>query len=64
MQGRHSYQPKHHCQVSLADFVPDNHPLKRLDKVINVDFIYELTAALYCPDNGRKSIDPVMFFRM
>lgn len=44
--------------------IPDNHLLIKIDKEIDFSFIYELTQALYCRDNGRPSINPVLFFRM
>lgn len=31
---------------------------------MDLDFLYDLTEELYCLDNGRASIDPVLFFRM
>ena len=44
--------------------IPQDHLLRRIDSKIDFDFIYEITERLYCPDNGRPSIDPVLFFRM
>ncbi len=32
--------------------------------MVDLDFLYGLTEALYSPDQGRPSIDPVLFFRM
>ncbi|MCE7913553.1 MAG: transposase [Nitrosomonas sp. PRO4] len=29
-----------------------------------MEFLYDLTEELYCLDNGRAYIDPVLFFRM
>ena len=50
--------------VTLQDLVPQDHLLRKIDKVVDLQFIYELTDELYCKDNGRASIDPVLFFRM
>jgi len=50
--------------VDLAQLVPDDHLLRKIDKHVGLDFIYKLTEPLYCSDNGRPSIDPVLFFRM
>lgn len=44
--------------------IPNNHLLVKIDKMLDLSFIYELTENLYCKDNGRQSIDPVVFFRM
>ncbi|MDH3691999.1 MAG: transposase [Gammaproteobacteria bacterium] len=64
MQGRQAPQRELFCTINLEEFIPKDHLLYRLDKVVNFDFIYELTKGLYCADNGRASIDPVLFFRM
>lgn len=64
MQGRQNHQPELFASINLEDMIPRNHLLRRIDKVLDLDFIYELTADLYCRDNGRNSIDPVLFFRM
>lgn len=50
--------------VLLDDLVPDNHLVRKLDKHIDFTFIYDLVEPLYCKDNGRPSIDPVMLFKM
>ena len=44
--------------------IPANHLLRKIDRVIDLDFIYDLTLDLYCSDNGRRFIDPVLFFRI
>jgi len=64
MQGRKQYEQPLFTMVNLAEMIPENHLLVRIDRAINLDFIYELTSELYCSYNGRPSIDPVMFFRM
>ena len=64
MQGRPQFQPELFHTINLDDFVPDNHLLRKIDKVLDLEFIYDLTTSLYCPDNGRTSIDPALFFRM
>lgn len=64
MQGKQTYQERLFSTVNLSEMVPKNHILRRIDSAVNLDFIYDLTSELYCPDNGRRSIDPVLFFRM
>jgi transposase len=44
--------------------IPPNHLVFRVAKVVDLSFIYDLTKDLYCEDNGRPSVDPVLFFRM
>jgi len=64
MQGRNVNQPELFSVIDLSEMIPRNHLLRKIDKAINLDFIYEITADLYCDSNGRRSIDPVLFFRM
>lgn len=64
MQGRKRYEQRLFTMVNLEEMIPENHLLVRVDRAINLDFIYELTSKLYCSCNDRPSIDPVLFFRM
>ncbi|MDP5210811.1 transposase [Microbulbifer sp. 2205BS26-8] len=64
MQGCTQFQPELFHTVNLDDFVPQNHLLRKIDAVLDLEFIYDLTSPLYCPHNGRASIDPRLFFRM
>ena len=64
MQGRNSSQTELFSVIDLSEMVPANHLLRRIDKAVDLSFIYEMTADLYCENNGRRSIDPVLFFRM
>lgn len=50
--------------VLLDDLVPQDHLVRKLDKHIKFNFIYDLVEPLYCHDNGRPSIDPVVLFKM
>jgi hypothetical protein len=50
--------------IDLQLMIPRDHLLRRIDSKIDFDFIYDITERLYCPDNGRPSIEPVLFFRM
>jgi transposase len=36
---------------------------RRVAKMRDCSFIYELTQDGYCKDNGRPSVDPVLSFR-
>ena len=44
--------------------MPEGHLLRKIDAELDFDFIYEVTKELYCVDNGRNSIDPVLLFKM
>ena len=50
--------------VCLENLVPDNHILRRVDKVVDFEFIRKKTEHLYCKDNGRPAVDPVVMFKM
>lgn len=63
MQGKEHYQYRLFSIVNLAEMIAKNHILVRLDKTLTLDFIYNLTQDFYSSDNGRPSIDPVLFFR-
>lgn len=65
MQGKLNTQDRRSpCQVVLEDFVPKNHLLRKLDKLVDLGFVRELTKEKYCQTNGRPSVDPELFFRM
>ena len=50
--------------VSLDAMVPENHLLRKIDAAIDFDRIYDFVKDLYCEDNGRPSIDPVVLFKI
>lgn len=50
--------------LCIEDLVPKHHLLRDVDKAINFGFIYDLVRDLYCADNGRPSIDPVVLFKI
>lgn len=64
MIGHQEYQPKLFSTVDIESLIPKNHLLRKIDKAIDFSFIRELTTHLYCSDNGRPSIDPILFFRI
>ena len=44
--------------------VPVDHLLRKIDAAIDFNRIYDIVGDLYCKDNGRPSIDPVVLFKM
>lgn len=50
--------------VTLEQLVPKDHLLRLLDQHIRFDFIRAATQHLYCENNGRPAIDPVVLFKM
>ena len=50
--------------VSIEELVPQDHLLRKVYKYIDFSFIDEKVRPLYCADNGRPAIDPVVLFKM
>lgn len=50
--------------VYIDNLVPQDHPLRLIDKYIDFSFITELVKDLYTLDNGRPAIDPIILFKM
>lgn len=50
--------------VSIDALVPKDHILRKIDAAVDFNKIYDFVEDLYCLDNGRTSIDPVMLFKM
>ncbi len=64
MMGIKSKFDKDQIQMfSMNDLVPEDHLVRKLDKAINLDFIYDLVRPLYS-EVGRESIDPVVLFKL
>ncbi len=59
---RDGIQIKMHC-VTLEDLVPQEHFLRKLENAVDFSFIYDEVRDLYCPDNGRPGIDPVILVK-
>jgi len=50
--------------LAIEELVPKDHILRDIDHAISFDFIYDMVKDLYCMDNGRPSIDPVVLFKI
>jgi transposase len=48
----------------MEALIPKDHLLRQIDAKIDFEFVREMTSSLYCQDNGRPSIDPVLFVRI
>lgn len=48
----------------LESFIPQDHYLRRLDKILDLNFVHEAVRDHYCQDNGRPSIDPEVVIRL
>ena len=50
--------------VGIDSLVPQDHLLRKIDQAVDFSRLYEMVETLYCEDNGRPSIDPVVLFKM
>jgi transposase len=48
----------------LRDLIPDDHILKRVDRVLDLSWLRAEVRDLYCQDNGRPGIDPEAAVRL
>ncbi len=64
MQGVHVFESQAKTAIDLESFVAEDHFLRQIDRVLDLKFVRELTAARYADGQGRPSIDPEVFFRM
>jgi transposase len=49
---------------SLEAFIPEDHHLRRLSRVLDLGFVHEAVRGHYCQDNGRPSVDPEVIIRL
>lgn len=49
---------------TMEELVPETSLFRKIDKYIDFTFIYEEVETLYCLDNGRPSLDPVVLFKL
>jgi len=63
MQGRKTFTPKVFYQTSLDRLVAQDNYYRRLDKLLNLHFLYERTKSFYGTE-GQSSIDPVVFMKI
>ena len=50
--------------VSIQALVPEQHLLRKVDQAVDFSFIRDRVKHLYCEDNGRPALDPVVLFKM
>ena len=62
MMGRQSRQMAM-IFVDIESLIPENHLLRKIERMVSFDFIYDFLAPYY-PATGRPSVDPVSMFKM
>ena len=50
--------------VDLEALVPKDHLLRKTEKVMDYEWLYERLDPYYCHDNGRPGTDPVVLIKM
>ena len=50
--------------VDVDALVPQNHLLRKIEKVMDYEWLYERLEPYYCHDNGRPGTDPVVLVKM
>lgn len=49
---------------TMEELVPEDSLYRKIDKYIDFSFIYDEVKDMYCENNGRPSIDPVVLFKL
>jgi len=63
MMGQRKFNMKQHHRLCLDDLVSPGHLYRKIDRVIDFTFIYDL-AKPYYSKTGQPSLDPVVFFKI
>ena len=50
--------------VDIDELVPQDHLLRKVENVMDYDWLYERLSPFYCHDNGRDGTDPVVLIKM
>jgi len=50
--------------TDLDALVPSDHILRKIEKVMDYEWLYERLSPYYCHDNGRPGTDPVVLIKM
>ena len=48
----------------MESLVPSGHLLRKIDRVVDFSFIHDRVKHLYCEDNGRPALEPVVLFKL
>lgn len=63
MQGKKQIKPKMLYTITLEQLVPPDNFYRRLNKAIDLNWLYKVTQKYYGSE-GQESIDPVVFFKI
>ena len=63
MQGKKEFNQRIYYNINLDSLVPEDHLLKRLERLISFNFVRDITKSYYS-HTGKPSIDPVVLVKM
>ena len=63
MQGKKEFSQRIYYNINLDSLVPEDHLLRRLDKLVSFDFVRDITKNYYS-HTGKPSIDPAVLVKM
>ena len=64
MGKRDHHHRSENITITLEQLIPQDHLVRKIDAVIDVDFIYSAVENLYSENTGRPSVDPVLLIKM
>ena len=50
--------------VDTESLVPPDHMLRKVDRAVDWEKLYEMVEPLYSADEGRPSVDPIVLFKI
>ena len=62
MQGELKLSSSSDEEQFINGLIPNDHLLKKIDAIVDFNFIHEPTASFYYLNNGRPSIAPELYF--
>jgi len=63
VQGKKEFNQRIYYNINLDSLVPEDHLLKRLERLISFNFVRDITKSYYS-HTGKPSIDPVVLVKM
>ena len=63
MQGKKEFNQRIYYNINLDSLVPEDHFLKKLDRLVSFDFVRNITRDYYS-HTGKPSIDPKVLVKM
>ncbi len=63
VQGKKEFKQRIYYNINLDSLVPEDHFLRRLEKLVSFDFVRDTTKDYYS-HTGKPSIDPVVPVKM